>query len=294
MPNSQATDAQKLYDGRASKYDASFHDRFTSHVVQLLDPKPGEHILDLACGTGQVSFKAAKLVGSFGGVCGIDISTGMLAEAQAKLSTHDLGNIEFHQHSTTDLESLPQLQDRKFDAIACASALVLLPEPQASLQAWVKYLKPGGRLITDVTHPRNLLPGMVLERVGRILNAPVPSYREVFQKPEDLASLMEVAGLVDVKTIRISQHKSRTGTDDMEDFLAGSRKPLVLRTYIVEEAATIFDRQVETPFGASMAEEPVRSKARELFEREWAALADRYGILTDVDEVFVGQGRSPN
>lgn len=294
MERDQAKDAQNLYDGRAANYDASWHDRFSSHVVQLSDLKPRECVLDLACGTGLVTFKAAERVGPSGHVVGIDISTGMLAQAHAKLERQTLDNIQLYNHSITELDSLPELQEHTFDAITCASALVLLPHPDSAINQWTKYLKPGGRLITDATHPRVLLPGMVLERVGRILHLPVPSYREPFQGPDDLANIVHAAGLVDVEVMRISQLKSRDGSDDIRSFLAGSEQPLVAKPYAVADAAAVFENQVESPFGACMAKEPIRSEAKILFECEWAKLADTYGILNEVDEVFVGVGWANN
>ena len=292
MERDQAKDAQDLYDGRAAHYDASWHDRFSSHVVQLLNLKPGERVLDLACGTGLVTIKAAELIGPSGHVVGIDISTGMLAQGHAKLKGNTLDTIKFYNHSITELDSLSELQEQSFDAITCASALVLLPYPEAAIKQWVRYLKPGGRLITDATHPRVLLPGIVLERVGRALDLPVPSYREPFQKPDDLAKIMHAAGLVDVKVLRISQLKSRDGSDDVRSFLAGSEQPLIARTYTVADAAAVFEKQVGASFGACMASEPFRSEAKALFEREWTSLADDHGILNEVDEVFVGVGRT--
>lgn len=290
MGRNQAKDAQDLYDGRAANYDSSWHDRFSSHVVQLLDLKPGERVLDLACGTGLVTFKAAERVGPSGHVVGVDISTGMLAQAHAKLKDHTLKNVKFRNHSITELDSLSDLEENTFDAITCASALVLLPRPEAAIKPWTKYLRSGDRLITDATHPRVLLPGMVLERVGRTLDLPIPSYREPFQQPDDLAKVMRTAGLVEVQVMRISQLKSRDGSDDIRSFLAGSEQPLVARTYEVADAAAIFERQVGSPFGACMADEPLRSEAKTLFKREWASLADAHGVLTEIDEVFVGVG----
>jgi ubiquinone/menaquinone biosynthesis C-methylase UbiE len=290
MKRDQAKDAQHLYDGRAANYDASWHDRFSAHVVQLLDLKPGERVLDLACGTGLVTFKAAERVGQSGHIVGVDISTGMLAQARAKLKNHTLDNVQFHKHSITELDSLPELQEHTFDAVTCASALVLLPHPEVAIRQWAKYLKPGGRLITDATHPRVLLPGMVLERVGQTMSLPVPSYREAFQGPDDLAKIMRTAGLVDVEIMRISQLKSRDGSEDILSFLAGSEQPLVARTYAAADAAAVFENQVGSPFGACMANEPLRAEAKMLFEREWASLADTDGVLTEIDEVFVGLG----
>lgn len=293
MERDQAKDAQDLYDNRAANYDASFHERFSSHIVQLLDPKPGERVLDLACGTGLVTFKAAELVGSSGHIVGVDISTGMLSQAHAKLSTYTSNNVQLYKHSITELDMLLALREGTFDAITCASALVLLPNPEASLKQWTRYLKPGGRLITDVTHPRVLLPGIVLERVGRALNVPVPTYRESFQGPQDLVKIMQTAGLIDLEVKRISQLSSRDGSDALQSFLAGSEEPLVARTYAVDDAAAVFDNQVRSPFGACLANEPLRSKAKALFESEWIKLADSNGVLIEADEVFVGLGWKP-
>jgi SAM-dependent methyltransferase len=293
MERNQAKDAQALYADRASNYDASWHAHFSSHVVQLLDLKPGEHVLDLACGTGLVTFKAARDVGHAGHVVGIDISTGMLAQTHAKLKRRAVKGLQFYQHSITELEPLPELQGQTFDAITCASALVLLPDPGAAIRQWTRYLKPGGRLITDATHPRALLPGIVLERVGRALGVPVPSYREQFQGPEDLAKIMQAAGLVNVEVRRMSQLRLRDQSNNLQSFLAGSEAPLVTKTYTMNDAAAVFESQVNSPFGACVASEPLRSQAQALFEREWASLADGNGILTEIDEVFVGLGRVP-
>lgn len=192
-------------------------------MVQLLDLKPGERVLNLACGTGLVTFEAAERVGPSGYVVGVDISTGMLTQVHVKLQEHTLKNVQLHNHSITELDSLPELREHTFDAITCASALVLLPHPEAAIKQWAKYLKPGGRLIADATHPKLLLPGMVLERVSGALNLPVTSYREAFQGPEDLEQIMHAAGLVDVEIMRISQLKSRDGSEVtcIQSFLAG-------------------------------------------------------------------------
>lgn len=291
--NNQAKDATTLYDDRASTYDASFHDRFSSNIVQLLNLKPGEHVLDLACGTGLVTFKASNVVGPSGCVVGVDISTGMLAEARAKLKNHAHSNVELYQHSITKLDSLEALRDRKFDAITCASALVLLPRPGAALKQWMNYLKPEGRFITDATHPRVLLPGIVLERVGRALNLHIPWYREAFQRPEDLTKMMQEAGLINVEVRRVSQLNSRDGSDELQAFVAGPQQyPLTARTYTVADAADVFDAHLKKPYGACMKDEPVYSRAKKLFVDKWAKLADANGVLEEVDEVFVGIGHA--
>ena len=66
----------------ASTYNkvASFvySDEYTSLVIQLLDAKPGEHILDLGCGSGELTKKLIQAVGSEGIVVGVDASDSMV------------------------------------------------------------------------------------------------------------------------------------------------------------------------------------------------------------------------
>ena len=117
--------------------------------------------------------------------------------------------------------SLEAVKDKKFDVIICCSALVLLEDAAAALKQWTTFLKPRGRLVTDVTHPLNLASGLVFERVGRRLQRPLPWYREPFQKPEDLQSIMEAAGLKPVEVIFLSIYDIE-GTDKLEDYIVPS------------------------------------------------------------------------
>lgn len=71
-------------DWSAEKYNqnASFvySNEFTSPVLLLLDPKPGEHIIDFGCGSGELTAKLKNAVGSSGIVVGVDFSPNMVTE----------------------------------------------------------------------------------------------------------------------------------------------------------------------------------------------------------------------
>lgn len=77
-------DVRRLYDERSTSYDNSWHPRFARHIVQLAAIQPGEAVLDLACGTGLVSFMAGDAAGPTGSVVGVDLSDGMLSEAMKR------------------------------------------------------------------------------------------------------------------------------------------------------------------------------------------------------------------
>lgn len=68
------------------------------------------------------------------------------------------------------------------------------------------------------------------------------------------------------------------------------RTASVAKTYAIADATVVFENQIGSPFGACMADEPLRVEAKILFELEWASLADASGVLTEIDEVFVGVG----
>ena len=76
-----------------------------------------------------------------------------------------------------EIES-PQKEKGEFDAISCASALVLLQDPVAALQKWEDCLKPGGRIIVNSTHRDNLPAGTAFERVYARLGVEAPFYRD--------------------------------------------------------------------------------------------------------------------
>lgn len=290
MARNQAADAQDLYDDRSGKYDDSHHPRFAKHTVELAKVQAGEDVLDLACGTGLVSYYASEAVGSSGSVIGVDISTGMLKEAEAKKPKHSLQNISFYKHSITELDTLDAIKGKQFDLIVCCSALVLLPDPLQALKQWVSFLKPGGRLITDVTHPNNLIAGTVFERVGNALQKPLPWYRLAFQTGEDLSDAMKEAGLhsIDVKLLAQLEIK---GTNALEDYVSDPSNPKVESEYEIADAEKVFDEMIDTTPMKSLADPPeVREKAREMFKDEWAKAANDKGKVQRIDGVFVGIG----
>jgi ubiquinone/menaquinone biosynthesis C-methylase UbiE len=287
----QAADAKELYDDRSGKYDDSHHPRLARHMVELARLQPGEDVLDLACGTGLVSFPAATIVGDKGSVVGIDISSGMLEQAKSKLSGHSPQNVEFYLHSITDLASLPALEGKLFDVIICCSALVLLEDAAAALRHWTSYLKPGGRLVTDVTHPMNLAAGTAFERVGRRMQKPVPYYREPFQTPDDLRSRMEAAGLHGVEIVFLSI-QNIPGTDDLKDFIVPDvSKPKIQMEYDVDDADKVFEESIQGRAYKDLASpDNVREQAKALFKEEWRKLSDADGKVRVVDGIFVGIG----
>jgi ubiquinone/menaquinone biosynthesis C-methylase UbiE len=273
LHESQAAVARRLYNARSSYYNDSWHPSFAQWMADTAALKPGERVLDLACGTGLLTFAAAKAIGSSGRVIGVDISEGMLAEAKARLQKEktQFPNIRFFNHDIADLSTLNAAKEESFDAITCASALVLLRDPKAALKEWLKYLKPGGRLVVDTTHPSNLPSGIAWEKVHLSLGRTPPWSRLWSQNEESYKSLLHSVGY-DISNTRI---------------LFRPQVGFGRRYHPIAEGEDFFMKEMNQEFNRPLREAGLRSKAKELFFQEWAALADTSGQILEIDGVFV-------
>jgi ubiquinone/menaquinone biosynthesis C-methylase UbiE len=132
-----------LYSCRSANYDnGDWHPRIAHRLVEYAHLCPGQHVLDIATGTGMFAIEAAQIVGIEGRVIGIDISTGMIEQAKRKAETLGLGNIEFQ---FADAEAL-NFPENSFDCIFCSSALIWMSDLLDALRHWHQLLRPGGLL----------------------------------------------------------------------------------------------------------------------------------------------------
>lgn len=110
-----------FYQARTS-YDNDFTYRRAIPLVELAHLQPGQQVLDVATGTGIVAIAASEIIGSEGKVIGVDFTPGMLDQAQRKIEAAGLENIELIE---ADVEAIA-FETERFDAIFCATAIVLL------------------------------------------------------------------------------------------------------------------------------------------------------------------------
>jgi ubiquinone/menaquinone biosynthesis C-methylase UbiE len=133
------------WDLAALDYESLWQAQLAEAQVALLalaSPGAGEQVLDIACGTGLVSFEAARAVGSRGRVLGIDLSERMVDAAQRRARDLGLSNCNF---SRMDAERL-DLPNASFDVVLCALGLMYMPDPEQALREMSRVLRPGGRL----------------------------------------------------------------------------------------------------------------------------------------------------
>lgn len=116
------------------------------NVMARAQLKQGEHVLDLGTGTGALTVRAARQVGSSGHVAGVDISPEMLRLAQRRLDAAGLTRVSLHQGRA---ESLP-LEERSVDVVLASLSLMYVLDRAAAARELARVLRPQGRLVAAV------------------------------------------------------------------------------------------------------------------------------------------------
>jgi 2-polyprenyl-3-methyl-5-hydroxy-6-metoxy-1,4-benzoquinol methylase len=118
-------------------------------IERLLAVKPGERVLDVACGNGLTSRRLAKLGAQ---VTAFDFSSEMIAHAQARSKTESKA-ITYLVLDGTDESGLLALGKQQFDAAMCNMALFDMAQIEPLFRALTHLLVPGGRFVFSVIHP---------------------------------------------------------------------------------------------------------------------------------------------
>lgn len=197
-----------IYDARAPTYDqeGGFHDKQATDYVKWMRLKPGDNVLDLACGTAAITVPAAQAVGTSGKVFGVDISSVSLAIARAKAKKAGV-EVQFLEHDISKLHDLESygVKENTFDVITCASALMLVADPGPAAKAWAKLLRKGGRIIVDVPTRDSNIQALVLERVAKRMGTEVIYERDRLESMQKLTQLLVDAGL-DLQDSFVADH----------------------------------------------------------------------------------------
>jgi ubiquinone/menaquinone biosynthesis C-methylase UbiE len=110
-------------------------------LVAAVAPRAGQHVVDVACGTGIVARTAAACVGPAGRITGFDINPAMLTVAR-RVSAGTEPEIRYEQAAA---DRLP-VADGAADAVFCQQGLQFVPDPSAALAEMHRVCAPGGRL----------------------------------------------------------------------------------------------------------------------------------------------------
>jgi ubiquinone/menaquinone biosynthesis C-methylase UbiE len=171
----------KIYDWVSSK---SYYKNSREYALNELDLKPNQAVLNIPCGTGQNFIYFQKYLSNTGTIIGLDLSTGMLKQAQEKKDKNQWDNIKLLTADATkvnvDWINSNIKQDFKFDSILCDLGLSGFPDWEQVIDNLLSLLKPNGKIvIMDWYIDGPSLRGSFIKWVGKgEVNRPIYQYLE--------------------------------------------------------------------------------------------------------------------
>ena len=212
----KANRVRGVFDSVAGKYDImndlmsmGIHRLWKRVAIELAGVRKGQHILDLASGTGDLAARFSGLVGNEGQVVMSDINASMLQQGRTRmLDEGHVGNISYAQ---INAESLP-FSDDSFDCITIGFGLRNVTDKQQALESMYQALKPGGRLLVlEFSHPTSkplqslydIYSFKLLPKIGKLVANDEDSYRYLAESirmhpdQETLMDMMQQAGFED-------------------------------------------------------------------------------------------------
>jgi ubiquinone/menaquinone biosynthesis C-methylase UbiE len=168
---------------------------FALDLVNGAGLRPGERVLDVACGTGTIARLAAERVGSNGRVSALDVNAAMLTVARSLPSATPIKWYE------TAAESVP-LPDHSFDVIFCGLGLQFFADKSAALREMHRLLKPGGRVYISTPIPNaffDVFDRAIAHHVSEEASAFVHAVFSL-NDPRELEALLTGAGFSSITT----------------------------------------------------------------------------------------------
>lgn len=168
----------------------------TQPLVARVRPRPGERVLDLACGTGVVSRLVAPLVAPGGSVVGLDVSPAMLDIARSTPLAEGSVGVEWVQANATEIP----LPDDDVDVVVCQQGLQFFPDRDRSVSEMHRVLRPGGRLAISVWRSlaHNTVPNALNEAMLARLGVPAGAAPFSLGDEDDLRRMLVDAGFTDI------------------------------------------------------------------------------------------------
>ena len=217
--------ASATYNAASDFYDTSplgFWSYFGQRTIERLQLRNGDHILDVASGTGASALPAAKAVAPDGTVLAVDLAEKLLALARAKAIALNLNNIRFEQG---DLMALDQ-PDAKFDAVICVFGIFFVPDMVAATRELWRMVRSGGKIAittwaADLFEPGNTIFWNSIHNVRPDLERQFNPWDRI-SEPTALQQMLQQADVTNVE-VEIENRLHRiSGPDDWWAIVCGT------------------------------------------------------------------------
>jgi ubiquinone/menaquinone biosynthesis C-methylase UbiE len=202
--------------------------RVNEWIAEKAGPRPGQVVLDLAAGPGDLGFQVARRVGDEGRVLSTDFSPEMVAVARRLGDGQGLTNVEYR---VLDAERM-DLADDSVDAVVCRWGYMLMADPATALRETRRVLRDGGPLAFAVwaapdRNPWAAIPGMTLVQRGH-MPPPEPGAPGIFAlaDPDRIRELVSGAGFGEPELEEIPFDFHYADADDAWDALVRLAGPL--------------------------------------------------------------------
>ena len=245
--------------------------RANEWLVEGADPRPGQTVLDIAAGTGDLGFAAADRVGQEGRVISTDFAPEMVDVARRNGEARGVSNVE---HRVLDAERM-ELEDDSVDGVVCRWGYMLMADPAAALKETRRVLRDGGALAfavwrTPDLNPWAAVPGMTLVQRGH-MPPPEPGAPGIFAmgEPERIHELVTGAGFGEPELEDISFEFRYADADDVWDALIRLAGPLAQAVNALSE-----DEREATREAIVQNLEPYRNE-----DGSYTAPASTWGVL---------------
>lgn len=216
---------REMWEGVAPAWAAHadyIDDRAAGLTAALLDAsglRPGERVLELACGAGGAGIAAAALVAPGGEAVLSDVSEQMVAIAAARASTGGVTNVTARRIDAEDIDE----PDGSFDAVLCREGLMFAVAPARAVAQIHRVLRPGGRVAAAVWGPPAANPWvrLVFETVAAELGTPaMPAGMPgpfSLSDADGLAALFTSAGFA---SVAVHEHQVDLRSPSVDDWFS--------------------------------------------------------------------------
>ena len=176
--------------------------QYGSKLLEMLDPQPGEHILDLGCGTGELT---AEIAATGARVVGLDAAPSAIAQCHQQYP-----QIEFVVANGADFSL------EAFDAVFSNAALHWIHPPAAAVKCIDRALKPGGRLVAEFGGKGNI--AQIIKAITNVLPS-LNKNRWYFPSIGEYSSLLEQQGFTVNSAGLFSRPTKLAGEDGLANWL---------------------------------------------------------------------------